>query len=517
MKRTTILRIGRFSIVLCILFFGARVRPAHAQTGGGYINYTQIQGEPLEFSLDAIVFPQSPNWTHVRSVGMGKTQTADPRFYNGMLANPALLGSTRDQYDPIGLQVSFPKSTFDAASFVKKNVNQFKKGDFLRLLGEGFKEYYNASSLEEQQTAVQKINSALSFPNDLLDKIVGDVENPLTQGLLAIPAMQVQYGNWGFSLFGRGQIGFVVNPGETASRLLGLHIPENTTDLSIDVLRNLAEIVGSLFDAEGNISPDALPQAFAMSSVDIVGAVGRSHPLGPNLDFGANLKIVNRRFSTKLINPDNLDRVLTEARKELKHTATGFTADLGLLYRNPKNRLRVGFSLLNAIPVQTVTSTTTFEFVVPTNAYYVDDGTGRPAVGSVDLNGTFHSDPAGDTLLVVERSDVAVKQPFRLKAPLLANIGLIYPLQSNWDLAFDWVDVFSKDDTYGSFADRVRIGTEYRFTRTRLSPSLRAGIAEKHLTIGAGIQTRFLKLDLAIAHDPFLERNALFGQAQIGW
>jgi hypothetical protein len=474
-------------------------------------------GAPLDTSLSTIDFPQSPNWTNVKAVGMGKTQTSNGRFYNGMLANPALLADAKDRFDIIGLQVSFPKSTFDAASFVRKNVNQFKKGDFLRLLGEGFKDYYNAETPEQQTAAVRKINNALAFPNELFDKIVGNTDNPITHGISVIPNIQIQYGNWGFSLFGNGQIGFVVNPGETTSKLLGLHIPENTQDLTLDVIKNLAEIVGSLFDENGDISPNALPQVFAMSHVDIVGAVGRSYSIGPNLDAGANLKVVNRRFSTKLINSDNLDRVLTEARSEMKHTTTGFTVDLGLLYRAPKNGMRVGVSLLNALPFQTLTSTTTFQFVAPSNAFYVDDGTGRPAVGSVDLAGNFSPDPLGDTLLVIEKREVKARWPFRLKAPLLANLGISYPIKSNWDLALDWIDMFSNDGTYDNLADRLRIGTEYRFANLKPQVALRVGIAEKHLTVGAGIQTKYAQIDLAYARDPFLDRNSLYTQIQLGW
>jgi len=66
--------------------------------------------------------------------------------------------------------------------------------------------------------------------------------------------------------------------------------------------------------------------------------------------------------------------------------------------------MRVGVSLLNALPIQTITSTTTFQFTIPSNASYVNDGTGRPAVGSVDANGTFHPNPKGDTLLVIEKA-----------------------------------------------------------------------------------------------------------------
>jgi hypothetical protein len=488
-----------------------------AQTGGGYINYAQVMGDPLNLTLGDIDVQQSPNWNNVKSIGMGKTQTADGRFYNGMLANPALLGESRTRIDAFGLQASFPKATFDATSFLKKNMHQFKKADFLHLLGDGFSDYYNAETAEQQRAAVRKINQALAFPNELFDKIVGDSLNPMTHGIEVIPSVQAQVGQWGFSLFGWGQVGFVVEPGTTTSKLLSLHIPENTDNLSVDVIRNLAEIVGSLFDENGDVSPNALPQAFAMSHIDIVGAIGRAYTVRPNLNVGASVKVVNRRFSTKLINPDNLDRVLSEARTELKHTATGVTLDLGMLYESPTNGARFGFSVLNALPMKTITSSTSFDFVIPTGASYIDDGTGNPAVGSVDLAGNFYPDPQGDTLLVIENSDVHLKQPFRLKAPMLANVGVVVPIQSNWDVAVDLVDMLSKDDTYSGLADRVRVGTEYRIANFKPAIALRGGFAERHLTLGAGIRMWKLQLDVAYARDPFLEKNAWFSQVQVGW
>ena len=516
MKRRLLNPVRSFAISAIILLIGSGGRLAWSQQGGGYINYAQTTGDPIDLSLKSIDFPQPPILIHASAVGMGKTQTSNGLSTNGMLINPALLSDGKKRFDVLGLQLSFPKSTFDAASFLKKNKQQFKTGDFLKSLGSGFQDYYTAETEEQQTAAVRKINQALAFPNEMYSKIIGDAENPLTHGLSVIPNLQIQYGNWGFSLFGKGQIGFVVDPGKTVSQVLGLHIDENTTDLTVDMIKNLAEILGTAFDQNGDISADALPQAFAMSYVDIVGVLGRSYNLNPNLAAGANIKIVNRRFSTKIINPDNFQDVLNDARTELKHTATGFTADLGFLYKSPGTGIRVGGSLLNVIPVKTVSSTTSLQFTIP-SASYIDDGTGNPAVGAVDSNGNFYPDPMGDTLLVIEKRQLNVKQPFKLTAPLLANLGVTYPIQPNWDLAVDWVDIFSKDDTYKGFADRIRVGTEYRFSDWNPLVSVRSGISEKHLTVGAGVQTRFARIDLAYARDPLLEKNVFFGQLQFGW
>jgi hypothetical protein len=499
------------------LFYAAGSRDSFSQTGGGYINYGQIEGEPLTVTTHPLDVNQSPNWTPVRNVGMGMTQTADGRFSNGMLSNPALLSERANRATAFGVQAAFPKATFDATSYIKKNIGQFRDGDFLKLLGEGFSDYYSAETAEQQALAVRKINRALDFPNELLDKIVGRGESPGTHGFQAVPFIQVQQGRWGVSVFGRGQIGFAVEPGETTTRLLSLHIPANTEDLSTETLYQLAEIVGTLFDENGDISQNALPRAFAVSTIDVAGVIGRSFSLGPALDGGASLKIINRRFSTKIIDPENLDRVLSEARSELKHTATGVTVDLGIAYRSPSNGTRLGFSVLNVFPVKTITSTTEMSFSMPAGAYFVDDGTGRPAVGSLDESGVFTPDPAGDTLVVVENRQITARLPFRLKAPLLANAGLSRPIRPNWDVSVDWVDILSKDDTYNSTAERIRLGTEYRIIRRQAELALRGGVAQKRLAIGAGLKTRIVQIDVAYARDSFLEKNAIFSQIQIGW
>jgi hypothetical protein len=517
MNTKTLLSRGLIGLVLFFTLHASNLRDAFSQTGGGYINYGQIEGEPLTVTAPATDVSQSPNWTPVRNVGMGKTQTADGRFSNGMLANPALLAERADRATLFGVQAAFPKATFDATSYIKKNIGQFQNGDFLKLLGEGFSDYYRAETAEQQALAVRKINRALDFPNALLDKIVGRGESPGTHGFQAVPFIQVQRGHWGASFYGRGQIGFAVDPGETTTRLLSLHIPKNTTDLSTETLYQLAEIVGTLFDENGDVSQNALPRAFAVSTIDLAGVVGRSFAISPNLDGGASLKIINRRFSTKLIDPENMNRVLSEARADLKHTATGVTADLGLAYRNPKNGMRLGFSLLNVLPVRTVTSTTEMRFSMPAAAYFVDDGTGHAAVGSVDETGAFTPDPAGDTLIVVENRQVTARLPFRLKAPLLANAGISRPIRPNWDVSVDWVDILSKDDTYKNTAERIRVGTEYRIVRRWAELALRGGIAEKRLAVGAGLKTRLVRLDIAYARDAFLEKNAIFSQIQVGW
>ncbi|MDZ7400266.1 MAG: conjugal transfer protein TraF [candidate division KSB1 bacterium] len=502
-------------LLFCIIIFFSSYGASLSQSGGGYIVYNQITAPPLDIKLDPIEFPQSPNRFDVKAMGMGNTQIANGRFFNAMMYNPALLSRQRTSFDVLSIQASLPKATFDAATFLKDNRTEFKQGDFLKLLADGFKEYYSAQTAEQQRLAIQKINRALEFPNQLLDNIVGDTQSPQTHGLNMLPSFQAQIGNWGFSLYGNAQVGFEVEPGETVGKLLALKIPENSEDLTVDVLRELANIVGSLFDESGNISQSTLPQAFAVSYVDIIGAIGRAYAINENLHLGANLKVINRRFSTKRIDADNFKDVLKEARSDIEKSATGFTIDVGALYRYQKTGTEFGVSLQNVLPVKEISSSVKFNFVTPVNAYYVDDGTGKPAVGSLDLLGNFYPDPSGDTLLTIENQPLNVDVPFQLKAPLLMNVGILHPLKPNWDISFDLVDIFSQDDKFDDYVDRFRIGTEYRLPQYRLA--LRGGLAQRHLAAGLGLDFKYVQLDAAYAHDTFIDRGSMFAQIRFGW
>lgn len=500
---------------ILIIFICACVSLGNAQSGGGYIVYDQLTAPALDLKLDPISLQASPNRFDVKAIGMGNAQIANGRFFNAMMYNPALLSRQRNAIELLSLQASFPKATFDAASFLKNNRTEFKQGHFLKLLAEGFNNYYSAQTEEQQIAAIKKINEALAFPNQLLDHIVGDVDAPQTHGLNMIPGLQAQIGNWGFSLYGNAQVGFQVEPGETVAKLLALKFPENTEDLTIDLMRELANIVGSLFDESGNISPSALPQSFAVSYIDVIGAIGRAYSMSENLHLGAAVKVINRRFSTKLIDADNFKDVLKGARSDIEKSVTGFTMDIGALYRHQKTGAEFGLTLQNVLPIKEIASSVKFNFITPINAYYVDDGTGNPAVGSLDRFGNFYPDPGGDTLLIIENQPLNVEVPFHLKAPLLMNLGVFYPLNKNWDVSLDVVDILSEDDKFDGFIDRLRIGTEYRLPRYRLA--LRGGLAQRHLATGLGLDLKYLQLDMAYAHDPFVDRGSIFAQIRLGW
>lgn len=501
---------------LLILLVALTNKISLAQIGGGYVISDEQWVDPISMKLDPLDLHQTPNWSDVRAIGMGKTQIANGRFFNAMLDNPALLSNTNYLYEVFGVRANFPGETFSAATFLKDNMEQFKKPDFYKPIFEGFKDYYfNAKTPDEKRQAIRKINQGLAFPNEVFDKVVGNPDEPYIHGVNMIPSVQIQHQNWGFSLFGNVQTGFTMEPGEVLTQLLSLNISENTGSLTNDMAKKLGQILGPLFTDEFELTEDELPSVFAMSYMDIVGAVGRSYSLNPNLHVGANLKIINRRFSTKLIDITNFDHVISDARSDIKASITGLTADIGALYLHPESKTRVGVAFQNLLPVKKIASSLTTTFDAPVGYEYDTDSYSNPKVGVFDEWGDFYSYPQGDTLLIVNNAEINLDQPVHLKAPFLANIGIQHPVNPNWDVALDWVDLFEQDKTFEKYIDRIRIGTEYRFPQYKYRYTVRAGIADRHLTFGGGLTLPYVQIDAAYAKDTFIGKGTFFWQVKV--
>lgn len=508
----------RCAVVGVVLLAGAQQTPVSAQTenlvGGGYIVFEEINLPDQDVAVGATELYHSPNRMDVKAIGMGRTQVANGRSFNAMMDNPALLSHQRFTIDLLGFQAGIPKPTLDAASFVKDNQNEFSSGDFFTLIRDGYGAYENAATVEERLDAIALIRDGLVFPNQLLDETVGNQNDPNTHGLNVIPNIQAQWGRLGFSLYGTGQVGFVVAPGNSIDQLLSLDIPADTQELDADILRSLSGVVNSLFDAEGNLASEGLPQAFAITYFDVVGAAGYAHNVQEGLEVGANLKVIHRRFSTKNIDADNLDAIVKEARNDLDESITGLTVDLGALYQYGERGTEIGLAVQNLLPLKTIDSTTRFSFVNTAEYYLVDDNE-EPLVGFADLDGNFIAHAEGDTLLFIENEQVNVQSPFELKAPLMVNAGVWHPVNSDWDVSFDWADILAQDDKFENYLGRFRLGTEYRLANNLVA--LRGGIADEHLTLGAGLNFKVLQLDVAYAYDNFVEENAYYLQLKLGW
>ena len=274
-------------------------------------------------------------------------------------------------------------------------------------------------------------------------------------------------------------------------------------------------MVSSVFNYDGSLNSEGLPQVFAITYLDVVGAVGYVREVKPDLNVGANLKAIHRRFTTKNIDANNLGDILGEARSDLKKSVTGLTMDLGATYRYQPTGTKFGLAIQNLIPVKKIDSKASFTFV-NSQEYYLPDDAGEVQVGFVNPeDGTFFPDAQGDTLLYAETQSINVQAPLELKVPLLMNIGACHPIKEDWDVSLDVVDVFAQDDKYDNYGGRIHVGTEYRILNNLLA--FRGGVADNHPTLGVGVSFKVLQVDAAYAYDNFIGDNSYFVQLKVGW
>jgi hypothetical protein len=494
-------------VSLGVLFF---VFSSLAASQGYYIGQ-QFQLPDTTLLTEAIALPISPNREDVKAIGMGKTQIANGQSFNAMMYNPALLARNKFRFDVFGFQATLPRTTLKAIDFISSHKTQFTTGLFLRQISEGITEFNNATTPAQADAAIQKINSGLTFMNSLQSNVIGSEENPRTHGIGLVPNVQVQLGNWGFSLYAAAQSGFQVNAGRTVSDILSLKLPSDPNDFTVEAITNLANIILPLFDPNtGDLDlSQALPEVYAVSYIDVVGAAGYAHDFGGGLYVGANLKVVNRRLSTKRVASDVLDNIVSEARQDFQSSQTGFTFDLGGLYTLPATGTQIGVSFQNIIPIQKISSYASVNTEVGVIADYQYDSGGNKIV-----NGN------GDTALVAVQQLVKIRIPFDLETPLIANAGALHPITEDWDIALDWSDIFSQDVRFENYIQRFRIGTEYRLEAIKdvLGVALRTGLADNQITLGLGLNLfRVVQIDGAIAKDQFVGETAYYGQIKLGW
>lgn len=464
--------------------------------------------------MSAVDLPISPSKEDVKAIGMGKAQTALGSNFNAMMYNPALLSRSRFTFDLLGLQAVFTKKTLDAARFVIKNRSQFTEegGDSYRLIREGFEEYINGADNLAKLEGLKKISRGLEFPTQLKSKVIGTQEEPQIHGAKVVPDLQIQFGNWGFSLFSNIQTGFQVFPGHLYEELTKLNIPQNATDLTEQEVLILSGIVNTLFDEQGNFQYNtAFPRAMAVSYVDIVGALGYAFDLGNGLSLGANLKLINRRLSARQMeiqNYDNAAELLDQTVSDLEKSTWGFTMDVGGIYRMKDINTDLAVSILNLIPVQKISTNMKLNFL-ETGLIYGTDAFGNPIVNA-----------NGDTAIYAASQNVMINLPVDMKVPILFNTGISHRIGREVTLAFDWVDMFAQDDKFIRYAERFRLGAEYKFGKNSdmFGFAVRAGLADLKPAFGLGLNLlRVLSIDAAYAYENYIEQNSFYLQFRLGW
>jgi hypothetical protein len=498
----------RFAVVLGTI---AAIAGSIAFGQGGYYQSRTVVLEPRTVWAPVTAMPIDVNREDVKAIGMGRAQIAMGTTFTALSYNPALLARTRFALEVPSIQASLPTETYDAIFFMKDHMAEFNEAAFLKDVKHGVDQYKAAPNNETRLAALLDIQRGLRFPRQLLETVIGPSGSPKTHGVLVIPSVTAQVGNWGFSVYGTLQSGFQVIQSSTLERLADVQLPSTLDDIPA-ITRAITEL-SSLLDAvltpEGEIIVDeAMPKAFAVSYMDIVGTAGYGTHLMKNLSVGGAIKIVNRRFSTKRIASDTFDDLLGEVRKDFTENITGVTMDLGALYRFQRTGTEVGISIQNLLPIRSIRSSMNGNFTASATGYDTD------AAGHPILNA------AGDTALVSYEQKVTIDAPFELQMPIIISVGAHHAITPQWDVALDIHDLTKQDLRYDKYLDRIRIGTEYRLDAIDGSLGIvgRIGMADRQWTLGLGLNIfRVLQIDAAYAHDSYVQTRSYFLQARLGW
>lgn len=485
--------------------------PVIACAQSGYYISQRATLPPLNAFSPITDIAVAVNREDVRAIGMGRAQVAMGNTFMALLYNPALLAHERFALEVPSIQASLPTETYRAMLFLEDNKSEFEEALFLSQLHQGINEFNAATTNPERILALQNIEAGMRFPRGLLDKVIGTSKNPTTHGVLAIPSVAAQVGRWGFSIHANLQSGFKIIQSATLEALADIEIPSDIHDeAAIErAVTKLAEIIRTVTLPQGGFSlEDALPKAYAVSYVDIVGAVGYGMPVTPELSVGLSFKVINRRFSTKRIAADTFDEILTEVRRDFQTSITGLTADAGALYHVPLWGTDIGISLQNFIPFKGIRSSMSGHYSATLFDY---DRT---------ADGQFILSQKGDTALISYDREVSIDMPYELKLPVMLNIGARHPITPQWDVALDITDVAGQDARYARYAERIRIGTEYRLDAIdgELGITPRVGMSDLQVAVGLGVNLfRVLQIDAAYAHDSYVDANSYFLQVRLGW
>lgn len=492
-------------VMMCFVMPGV----LHAQ--GGYTINRHVTLPVRLVMTGSSAMPVAVNREDVKAIGMGRAQVALGTSFTALTYNPALLARDRFALEVPSLQASLPAETYDAVLFLQDNIEEFEQAFFLTDVRSGISQFNEAATNEARLNALRRIHQGLQFPRGLLDNVIGPSTSPKTHGVLVIPSITAQFGHWGVAVHANLQSGFQVIQSSTFEALAAIQIPATLDDRPAiaRALTQLAAVLQTITNEDGSFSLDgALPVAFAVSYLDIVGTVGYGQPVTPDLSVGAALKVINRRFSTKRMAADTFDDILTEVRKDFAAHITGITLDVGGLYRFPGPGVEVGLSVQNILPFKTITSSMNAEFAHSTIAY------------DRDVNGQIITDSAGDTALVHTEQKLRIDHPFELQLPVIVNAGASYAITPDWNVAMDLTDLARQDIRYENYLDRLRFGTEYRLEALQdvLGITGRIGMADRQWTLGLGLNLfRVLQVDAAYAHDSYVNARSYFLQARLGW
>jgi len=471
---------------LALIVMGAAfLQEARSQ---GYYLSREVQLPDTSVTQPLSRFAVPASVADVRSAGMGFTRVADEKAPTAIIFNPGFLGRTDRVAGRGSIVAATPVQTIDAIVFIGSNTPELNNAYSLRALRDAVEAYRNGVGFSG--AVEEKLAKVAAYAQDLFSKVVGDPNNPdVHDAVLNIDA-QMQVGHWGFSLRGYGQTGMAAYPGPILSSLLGIYLHTDFKDSAqvSNAIAQLKALGDQIVDpVTGAVSPGSLPGFYSLTFADLVATAGYGFMLADSLSVGADLKIINRRFSAARISVNDASDFSQKLFSDLKTGVTGLTFDIGAVYRTSSG-LTLGMNIQNLIPLRTLSSTYSIDY----NSVQIQrdrDAGGNPIVNA-----------KGDTALVASARKTTLNGPANLALPVVANVGALFPITRDWDASFELVDVAQQVSTYSNYAQRFGFGMEYRlhFFGDNFHVAPRVGFADLEGSAGLGLSyRRLIMLDVA--------------------
>jgi hypothetical protein len=422
---------------------------------------------------------------------------------------PALLAGEDTVRGLANIHFGTPFQTIDAITFISDNAPSIDSAWTIRALQAAVEAFLAGGTATDD--IVAKLADVAEFTKGLLENVIGNPENPdVHDGTLGINA-QLQLGHWGFSVTGYGHTGLTVRMGPVYQELVDIYLTTDFSDSaqSAEAIERVRGLTDQLVDpVTGQVYAGSLPSMYAVTFADLMATAGYGTKIFGLVDVGANLKVINRRFTVNRLNSEEAGDITQKLFAGLESGITGVTVDLGGYYRAPSG-FAAGLTLENVIPFKSLSKeyTTTYSTVRLANDL---DSAGNPIV-----NGD------GDTALVSYTQTNRVSGPIDLEMPFVANAGVSVPLTADWDLAAELLDVFDQQTRFEDYSERISIGTEYRlrFFGDKFHVSPRVGYSQLNPTAGLGLSyAGIVRLDLAYFTSRYVdEREMIAGQLSVAW
>jgi hypothetical protein len=479
--------------------------PASAQLGHYVSRTTTLPDTTIVAEVSSISYDVGQ--LDIRSVGMGFTHLIESDHLASSLQNPALLARESGIGTSLHAIVSTPIKTIDAVSYVTDNEGEFEQvgGSLIDGLQAAYQDYQDRGFIDP--TVAAKLQTALQFPQELFDQVVGNLDDPTVHGANINGGFRLRAGSFLFSFDAYGESGFAIYLSPVYQDLARLYTETDFTDTS-EVEAALAE-VRALLDqivdpSSGAVRSGAIPALYGVTFSDIAGTIAYGFSPLDSLSVGVNLKLLNRKFALTRIPVDEASHLFQEITSKLGKGTTGLTGGFGALYHLPSG-MKVALSVQNLIPFQELGSSYSFSFDA------VKLSVDRDSSGNPVLNAN------GDTAWVLATRDVDVVGTSHLSLPVVMDVGISYPLLSNWDVALELTDVLRELTRYDDYGERIRLGTEYRLGLFEgvLLVAPRAGIAAKSPTFGLGLKVGGL-FTMDAAYYPSLIENIEAVGLQLG-